>query len=658
MSQGTEELRIGVYVCYCGSNIAGFIDCDSVAEYAAELPDVVICRVNKFTCSEAGQTEIKKDIRDLDLNRVVVASCTPRTHEPIFRACCAEAGLNPWLFTLANIREHCSWIHMKEREKGTEKAKDIVRMYVAKARHLEPLDPQELPVTRKALVIGGGVAGMQAALDLADMGYPVTLVEKYASIGGTMAKLDKVYPTNDCSICILGPIMVKTGQHPNITVLAHSEVEAVGGYVGNFEVKVRKKARKVSLKDCTACGMCAEKCPVEVPHEWEEGLMTRKAIYMPFPQAVPAKYLIDIENCIDCGACAKVCPRNAINYDEQDELIEDKFGTIIVATGFKNYIPPPGNRYGYGIYDDVLTTVELERLTNAAGPTGGKLVRISDMKQPKSVVFILCVGSRSETGEEGAVSWCNSYCCMATQKLAQLMKEKYTIDITICYMDIRAPFRGYEEYYNRSRHNFGLKFLRGKPNRVSKNPDGTLRVRVENTLEGRMTNLDVDMVVLVVGAQPHESYGALQKILTAPLHKDGFFMEGHPQLAPVDTTIAGVFIAGFAQGPKDIMMSVGQGSAAAARAARLLTTGRVEIEPITAVVDQERCVGCRECLDLCPYGAIKFDEEKKKAYIIDALCKGCGCCVAHCLPGAIQQHHFTNADLLAEIDAFGEELSF
>lgn len=641
-----EEIRIGVYVCYCGSNIAGFVDVEDVSNYAATLSDVVVTRTNHYTCSDAGQAEIKEDIQRLRLNRVVVASCTPRTHEPIFRACVAEASLNPYLFTLANIREHCSWIHMYEPKKATAKAKDIIRMYVAKARNLQPQPAREVPVERRVLVIGGGVAGMTAALDLADMGVEVILVEKYPSIGGVMAQLDKVYPTNDCSICILGPKMVQVGSHPNIKLLSFSEVVKVQGYVGNFDVTIQRKARKVDEKLCTACGICASKCPIEVPHEWDQGLKTRNAIYLPFPQAVPAKYVIDEENCIQCGRCAKACPRQAINLDMDDHFEEYKIGAIIVATGFTSYVPEKGNLWGYGVLDNVLTTPELERITNASGPTNGKLVRPGDLHTPTDITFITCVGSQDMT--RGA-PFCSSYCCMAIMKLAQLIKEKYPININILYMDIRAPFRGYEEYYSRSREQYSFRFYRGQPSSIEELSNGNLVVTFEDTLRSEILELETDMVVLAVGVRPNNASETLQNLLTVPLAPDGFFMEAHPQLQPNDTVIDGIFLAGMAQGPKDIQLSVMQGSASASRAARLINAGHVRIEPITAFVIKDHCMGCGDCIDVCPYKAISLVDNK--AEIVEAVCKGCGCCVAVCNSGAIEQRHYTNRDISSQIKA-------
>lgn len=647
-----EEKRIGVFVCECGINIAGVIDCKAVADYASTLPDVVVSKVNKYSCSDAGQAEIKQAIKELNLNRVVVASCTPKTHEPIFRACVAEAGLNPYLFEFVNIREHCSWIHMKNKEDATEKAKELVRMGVARARLLEALESTDVPVIRKALVIGGGVAGMQAALDIAQMGYPVYLVEKSASIGGRMAQLDKTFPTNDCSICILGPKMVEVARDPNITLMSYSEIEEIEGFVGNFKVKIRHKPRYVDIDKCTGCGICVEKCPVELPYEeFNAGLGTRKAIYIPFPQAVPLRALIDKQNCIQCGICAKACERGAIDYDQKTTYSEIEVGVIVVAIGYDPYDPLPTHDYGYGIYDNVLTAMEFERLINASGPTMGKVVRPSDVKQPKQIGFVQCVGSRDKKSN----IYCSSFCCMYALKNAQLIKEKYPdTQVYILYMDMRTPFRMYEEFYNRARE-YGIKFIRGKPAEIVEDENKNIIVRVEDTLRNEIVTLSFDLLVLSIGAVPSSGSEQIRQLLKVSRASDGFMMEAHPKLRPVDTALDGIFIAGVTQGPKDIPYSISQGSAAAGRAARFLSQGKAVTEGITIVVDEDACVGCGVCTQMCPFQALKL--EQKKAMVIEALCKGCGTCVTACPTGALDQKHFKNNQILAQVkNVFGYEV--
>ncbi|RLG38357.1 MAG: disulfide reductase [Candidatus Alkanophagales archaeon] len=643
-----EDLRIGVFICRCGVNIGGVVDCDAVAEYAKMLPHVVCVSVNKFTCSDSGQADIQEHIRKYNLNRVVVAACTPKTHEPTFRTCCEEAGLNKYLFEFVNIRDQCSWQHMWEPEKATEKAKDLVRMGVARAHLLEPLEEAEVPVRDEALVIGAGVAGMQAAMDLADMGFHVYLVEKEPSIGGRMARFDKVFPTNDCSICILGPKMVEVARNRNIEILAYSEVVDVEGYVGNFEVTILRKPRYVDEDKCSGCAQCSEKCPVEVPYDFNEGFGTRKAIYVPFPQAVPLKALIDMENCLraegkECKACIKACERDAIDFDQKPKYMKVKVGTIIVAPGFSTYDPEPNHDYGYGIYDNVITAMEFERLLNAAGPTEGHIIRPSDCREPNVVGYINCVGSRDVRTN----IYCSNVCCMVNIKNAILLKEKRPeTDHYLFYMDIRAPFRLYEEAYNRARE-LGIKFIRGRPFEVVEKENGNLVVRVEDTLKSEVRNIEVELLVLGTGIVPHADIETLSKMLKLPRAADGLLMEAHPKLGPVDTVIDGIFVAGCASGPKDIPYAVSQGSGAAARAARLLTAGRAKVEGITATLNAEKCVGCGLCVAQCAYGAISL--EGGKAKLVEALCKGCGTCVAACPTGALEQRHFKNSQITAQV---------
>ncbi|WP_230375467.1 4Fe-4S binding protein [Methanolobus vulcani] len=643
-TKNTDEPRIGVFICECGVNIGGVIDCHAVADYAGTLPDVIRSSVNKYTCSDSGQSEIKQAIKDNNLNRVLVAACTPKTHEPIFRACVEEAGLNPYLFEFVNIREHCSWIHMQEKEAATEKACELVRMGVSRASKLEPLQSNEVPVTNTALVIGAGVAGMQSALDIADMGYKVYLVEKNPSIGGKMAQLDKTFPTNDCSICILGPKMVEVARNKNIELMTYSEVEEVDGYVGNFKVKVRHKARYVDVNTCTGCGLCVEKCPVEVPNtEFNEGIGTRKAIYVPFPQAVPLRAVIDKSVCIDCGACSRACSSNSIIMEQEDTFSELDIGVIVVTAGFDVYDPEPTHDFGYGLYDNVITGMELERLINASGPTMGKVVRPSDVKPPKKVGFIQCVGSRDKKRNR----YCSSFCCMYALKDAQLIREKYPdSEVYIMYMDMRTPFRNYEEFYDRAR-DMGIRFIRGKPGKVTENEDNGLKVRVEDTLTNDIIDLDLDLLVLSVGAVSSESTERIRQILKVSRAADGFLMEAHPKLKPVDTTLDGIFIGGVSQGPKDIPYSVSQGSACAARATRYLAQGKAITEGITVEVNPDICVACGICVPMCPFQALSIEDGKLN--IIKALCKGCGTCAVACPTGALQQNHFRNDQLLAQV---------
>ncbi|MCJ7718394.1 CoB--CoM heterodisulfide reductase iron-sulfur subunit A family protein, partial [Candidatus Bathyarchaeota archaeon] len=463
-----EEPRVGVYVCHCGLNIAGSVNCEEVAKYAATLPHVVLAQDNRYTCSDQGQEGIKKDIKEHKLNRVVVASCSPRLHEPTFRKTCEDAGLNKYLFEMANIREHCSWVHLYDHESATEKAKDLVKMAVAKAELLQPAEEIEVPIIRKALVIGGGVAGIQSALDLADTGYKVYLVEKEPSIGGMMARIDKTFPTMDCSICILAPKMSDVGHHSNIELLANSEVTEVKGYIGNFTAKVSRRPRYVT-KDCSACGECARVCPIVAPNEFDVGLATRHAIYTPFAQAVPATYLIDMNLCLNkegvvvCDKCMKACERKAIEYEMKPETVELGVGTIIVATGADVFDPSILPNYGYGKLANVITSLEFERLINAGGPSGGHLIRPSDMQIPKAVAFIQCVGSRSD--KVGRL-YCSNVCCMNTIKDSLLIKEHWPdTEIFVFYVDIRAYGKGFEDLYTRARK-AGVKFIRGLPSEI------------------------------------------------------------------------------------------------------------------------------------------------------------------------------------------------
>jgi len=648
-----EAPKIGVYVCHCGSNIAGTVDVQQVVEFAKKLDSVVIAREYKFMCSDPGQNMIKEDIKNLKLNRVVVASCSPLLHEPTFRHAVQEAGLNPYLFEMANIREHCSWT-TEDHEKATEKAKALVSAAVKRVRYHQPLETKEVPVNPATLIVGGGIAGIQAALEIADAGHKVYLVEKEPSIGGHMIQFDKTFPTLDCSACILTPKMTSVGSHSNIELMTYSQVEDVSGFIGNFKVKVRKKARYVDGEKCNGCGVCMEKCPWKAPSEFDLGLGERKAIYTPFPQAVPNIPVIDKEHCVyflrgRCRACEKFCERGAIDFEQQDKIVEIEVGNIIIATGYDPFDPTPIVKYGYGRYPNVYTALEFERLCNAAGPTGGKIV-LRDGSEPKSVAIIHCVGSRDENYHR----YCSRVCCMYALKYSHLIKEKTEADVYQMYIDMRCFGKGYEEFYERLSKE-GVKFIRGKVAEVTdraltNEEKGKLIVCGEDTLLGQVIRVPVDMVILCIALEPRSDAKQVAQLFRISQGADGFFIERHPKLDPVATMTDGIFIAGCCQGPKDIPDTVAQASAAATRVLSLISKGKVELEATVAVIDEDKCSGCRVCNIFCPYNAIEFIEDKEVSRINEALCKGCGTCVAACPSAAITQKHFTTEQIMAEIE--------
>ena len=661
------ERRIGVYICHCGSNIAGIVDCEGVTEFARGLDSVVIARDYKYMCSDPGQNLIKADIKEHGLNRVVVASCSPRMHEPTFRRACQDAGLNQYLFEMANIREHCSWVHV-DKEMATEKAKALVSAAVRRVYYQEPLETKEVPVNPNVLVVGGGIAGIQAALEVADSGHQVYLVEKDPSIGGHMAMFDKTFPTLDCAACILTPKMTTVGQHPYIQLMTLSEVEDVSGYVGNFKVKIRKRAKYIDEEKCTGCGQCQELCPISVPNEFDCGLGKRKAIYIPSPYAVPNKAIIDAEKCSHlkglaegkdvCRICQKGiekkgiagCEADAIDFSQQDEIVEVEVGNIIVATGFQQFDPTVIYQYGYGRYDNVITSLEFERMSNASGPTNGEVL-LANRQKPESIAILHCVGSRDENYHK----YCSRVCCMYSLKYSHLLREKIPeAAVYQLYIDMRCAGPGYEEFYERLQEE-GVNFVRGRAGEITNiaekaEEEGKLIVICEDTLVRRKRRLPVDMVILSCALEPGADAEQIARTFSLSRKADGFFLEKHPKLDPVATMTDGVFVVGCCQSPKDIPDTVAQASAAAARALAMISKGKVEIEAATAVVDDEHCAGCRVCVGLCPYSAISFDEEKKIAHINEAICKGCGVCVAACPSGAITGKHFTTEQIMAEIE--------
>lgn len=656
--------KVGVFICHCGSNIAGAVDVKRVAEAARGFPGVVFSTDYQYMCSDLGQELIRKAIKEQGLNRVVVASCTPRLHELTFRKTVESAGLNPYLFEMVNIREQCSWVHMHDRDGATNKVIELVRMAVAKALHNFPLESNTaIKITKRALVIGAGIAGIEAALNIADAGYEVVLLDRQPSIGGNMVRLDKTFPTLDCSACICTPKMVAAAQHPKIKLMTYSEVEKVAGYVGNFEVTIRKKARFVDASKCTGCGTCWEKCPTKVDSEFELSLGKRKAIYIPFPQAVPAVPVIDREHCRQftkgkCGVCQKVCPRQAIDYEQQDEIVIEHFGAIIVATGYELFKwEEVYGEYGYGKYPDVITGMHFERLVNASGPTGGKIIRPSDGKEPRTVVFIKCVGSRDDARGK---SYCSRACCMYTAKHAHQVLEKIPgSQAIVFYMDVRTPGKAYEEFYQRTVED-GAVYVRGRVSRVFQDRD-KLIVRGEDTLLGRQVEVAADMVVLATAMVPSQGWESLAKKLGISTDKDGFFQEAHPKLRPVETFTAGIFLAGTCQGPKDIPDTVSQAGFAAAKASQLLARDELVTDPMTATVDESICAGCAMCERICPYKAISMKTitervngrqvSRRVATVNGGLCQGCGACTVACPSSTMNLKGFTNEQILAEVKA-------
>ena len=656
--------RIGVFVCHCGTNIAATVDVEKVVEAIKNEPGVVHAEDYQYMCSEAGQSKIQEAIKEKHLTGVVVCSCSPRMHENTFRKAVEKAGLNPYMLEIANIREHCSWIH-KNREEATEKAIILARAAVAKVHLNAPLQPGESKVVKRALVIGGGIAGIQTALDIADAGYEVDIVEKTPSIGGRMSQLDKTFPTLDCSACILTPKMVEASAHERINLFTYSEVEKVSGFVGDFKVDIRKKARSVDMSKCTGCGVCSQKCPSKkTPSEFNRGLGTRSAIYTPFAQAIPNVPVIDREHCIKfqtgkCGLCSKVCAAGAIDYTQEDEIVTREYGAIVVATGFDMIKLDKFGEYSYDTCPDVITSLEFERLTNAAGPTKGHLERLSDHKEPKSLTFIQCVGSRDTTCR--GKSYCSKICCMYTAKHAMLIRDKYPdVQVNVFYIDVRTPGKNFDEFYRRAVEEYGVNYIKGQVGKVAE-VDGHLRVQAVDLIDNRRIMLDTDLVVLAAAIEPDPSVRKLATMLTASIDTNNFLTEAHPKLRPVESPTAGIFLSGVCQGPKDIPETVSQAGAAAAKVIGLLAKDKLVTNPCTAKPDERYCNGCRSCEKVCPYGAITYEkklvmdhgvkEERMVASVNSALCQGCGACTVACPSGAMDLQGFSNRQLIAEVDA-------
>ena len=661
--------RIGVFVCHCGTNIAGTVDVKAVAEALKNEQGVVFSTEYQYMCSEAGQNLIKNAIKEEKLTGVVVCSCSPRMHEATFRKTAQSAGINPYMVEIANIREQCSWIH-KDMAQATEKAIILGRAAIAKVHLNAPLVAGESPVVKRALVIGGGIAGIQTALDIADAGFEVDIVEKKPTIGGKMTQLDKTFPTLDCAACILTPKMVDCAQNEKVKIYSYSEVESVSGFVGNFSVKIKKKARFVNETKCTGCGLCTEKCPMKkVPNEFNLGMNNRSAIYIPFAQAVPKIATIDPDHCNmlkngKCGLCAKICTAGAINYKQQDEIVEEKYGAIVVATGYNPISLEKYDEFAYSQSKDVITSLEFERLTNAAGPTSGKLLRPSDNEHPHTIVFVQCVGSRCGADDaKGGKSYCSKICCMYTAKHAMLTREKYPdTDDYVFYIDVRTPGKNFDEFYRRAAEQYGVHYIKGMVGKVIPQADGKLLVQGSDLIANEQLKINADLVVLAAAIEPDKSARPLATMLTASMDTNDFFTEAHPKLRPVESPTAGIFLSGACQGPKDIPETVSQASAAAAKAIGLLCKDKLTCNPCVAHSDEMMCNGCSQCANVCPYGAISYEEKefrmpnrttaiRRVASVNPAVCQGCGACTVTCPSGAMDLKGFSNRQIMAEVDA-------
>lgn len=658
--------RIGVFVCWCGSNIAATVDVKRVAEAVRTEPGVVFSTDYQYMCSENGQALIRQAIHEHGLTGVVVCSCSPRMHEATFRKTATLAGVNPYMVEIANIREQCSWIH-KDMPEGTEKAVILARAAIAKVNLNAPLTAGTSPVTKRALVIGGGIAGIQTALDVADAGYEVDIVEKAPTIGGRMAQLDKTFPTLDCAACILTPKMVDAAQNEKINIISYAELDSLSGYVGNFTAKIRKKARYIDETKCTGCGVCTEKCPSRKGlNEFNMGLNTRGAIYIPFAQAIPNVAVIDAKNCLHfrtgkCGLCEKNCSAGAIRFDQQDEMLERRYGAIIVATGFKPIDASAFDEYAYTQSKDVVTSLEFERIMNAAGPTKGQLVRPSDGKHPREIVFIQCVGSRCSQDAAKGKPYCSKICCMYTAKHAMLVREKYPdVKVHVFYIDARTPGKNFDEFYRRAVEQYDVDYIKGMVGKVSVEGDH-LHVQGSDLLANEQVHIQADMVVLATAIEPDPTARAIGTMLTASMDTNDFFTEAHPKLRPVESPTAGIYLSGVCQGPKDIPETVAQAGAAAAKVIGLLSKNSLTCNPCVAHADELLCNGCSQCERVCPYGAISYEERevrgpefrgvKRVAVVNEAVCQGCGACTVTCPSTAMDLKGFSNNQIMAEVDA-------
>ena len=642
-------MKIGVYICHCGINIADHVDVEAVRAFAESHPQVAIARTYTYMCSDPGQELIMKDIESEHLDRIVVAACSPTMHERTFRKVISKSGLNPYFLEIANIREHCSWVH-SDRKKATAKAKDLVSAAIAKAILLEPLESEEKSVIPASLVIGGGIAGIQAALDIAASGFHVYLVEKTPMLGGHAAGLNRTFPYLEDAGVLVGPKIKAVLSHPRIDVMTLSEVKAVEGSVGNFSVKIEVKPRYIDETRCDNCGECLESCPTDVVSEFDYGLDTRKAIFRPPSEDAATLPLIDAHACLrlqgqSCDRCEKACPQGAIHFNQEERVEQIEIGSIIVATGHDIFDATRKVELGYGQYERVITAPQFERLTSPGGPTKGNLTIAGEV--PETIAFIHCVGSRDKTeGNE----YCSRVCCTYTAKQALWVRENVSdSEVTVFYIDVRTFGKGYEELYERAQKS-GVIYKKGVPSEIFRRGEKVV-LRGEDALLGQPYEKEVDLVVLATGLVAPEAVHDLRTLLKLSQSSDGFLMEVHPKLRPLDTAADGIFLAGTCQGPKDIADTLAQAHGAASRATTTLFQGKVEIDPVVAFIDEGICSGCGVCEQVCEYGALRLDPYMRTMTINTTLCKGCGACNSACPAGAISLRHFKPDQIMAQVYA-------
>ncbi len=653
-SKKTEEPRIGVFICHCGHNIADTVNVEKVTEAAKKLPNVVDAQHYMFMCSKPGINLIKQAIKEKGINRTVVASCSKTQHGPTFARAIQEESINKHLHQQVNIREFCSWVHQKEKVKATAKAIRMVEAGVNRSRKLEEVRTKQIPVTKACLVIGGGIAGLRAAMDTANLGIPVILVEKEPTIGGHMTQLNKTFPTNECPQCSISPLTNGVANHPNIKLLTYSTIKSVEGSQGNFTVEIETQPRYVK-ENCTSCGDCSANCPVEVPNEWDHGMSMRKAIYKVFPQAIPSTYVRDKRACIECQTCVNVCPASAVDFSMQKETTTVKVGSIIVAVGYDEYDPSEIEPYHYSKpgFEDIITQLQFERMMSPTSITGSQMLRPSDGKIPKKVVMIQCVGSRND---QVGNKYCTGVCCMFATKNAGIIKDNYPdCEVTICYIDIRTPGLYYEEFYKAAQEK-GVRFIRGRPSEIQKDPkSGELSVIVEDTLMQTPLQLKADMVVLSAAMVPPKSIGTLGSQLHVLRAKEGFVKEFHLKMNPTMSSKGGIFLAGAIQGPKDITQSVAQAGSAAVLASAPLVKGYIEKDLLIPTIDDDKCVQCGMCIQACSPVALFWTEDHHIA-VNEIACKSCGLCMPACPTGAIQLLNFREDELADEIKPLAQKV--